>query len=127
MPTTPATRIVANTDSAERPLAGPGRAPDALTDRREDVQEDEHQQERLHEGPGDELADVLAEHGQVAQEQRPEGLAAGDRGRTGLGDDVLTGALGGDGRGHQSRRSFPVRLMKTVSSEGSATERSATE
>ena len=73
----------------ERRLAGTSAAAaDALTDRREHVEEHEHEQERLHERAGDELAEVLAQHDEVALDQRDERGAAGLGDRPDLGGDV---------------------------------------
>ena len=65
IPTTPGTRMVANADCSARPASA-----DALTDLGEDVEEDEAQQERLDQGPQHELAEVLAQHDEIAQQQR---------------------------------------------------------
>ena len=51
-------------------------APDPLAVRREDEEEDENEQERLDQRADDELAEVLAQHHQVAPDQRPAGRAA---------------------------------------------------
>ena len=71
-PTTPATRIVANSDSPGRASAGA----DARADGGEDVEEDEAQEQRLDDRARDELAQALAQHHQVAQQQGGEGDAA---------------------------------------------------
>ena len=46
-----------------------GATADALPDPGEHVQEHEHEQERLDQGPHDELAKVLAQHDEIAQDQ----------------------------------------------------------
>ena len=71
----------------------------------------------------------LREHDQVAQDQRPQRRAAGRERRAGRRQrdrGPSPGASSGrsSGRGGHSRSSFPVRLMNTVSSVGSATDRS---
>ena len=60
-------------------------AADALADLREDVEEDEAEQERLDEHPDHELDQVLAQHHQVAEDQRPQRSPAGVEGRRGSG------------------------------------------
>ena len=77
---------------------------EALADLREDVGEDEDEQERLHDRPDQELAEVAAQDTDVAGEQRAEGLEV---------------------RPH-SRYSRPVRLRKTVSRLGGRLEASRT-
>src|SRR3954447_5197227 len=72
------------------------RAVEALADLREDVGEDEDEQERLHDRPDQELAEVAAKDADVAGEQGAECLQPGAH----------------------SRYSRPVRLRKTVSSLG---------
>ncbi len=110
--------------AGERRLAGP--ASNALADLREDVGEHEHQQQRLHRGADDEQRKALQQHVQIPLEQGGERLAIGDAGRAQL--DQTAPRRGGRRRcvddGCHSRRSFPVRLMKTVSSVGSLTDRS---
>ena len=128
IPTTPGTSTVANADSASLAAA----AADALADRREHVEEDEHEQERLHQRADRELGEVLSQHDQVAQDQReqaPSGLrppsSAQARSRWA---PHRRGAGRGSrrrGGGHQSRSSLPVSEMNTVSRLGSDTERSA--
>src|SRR5271165_311935 len=103
---------------------------DALADRGEDVQELEHEQERLHERTDHELDLVLPQDDEVAEDQRSEGRPAGRELRPRRLDRDPRRALGyGDGgsigSGHQSRSSLPVRLMNTVSRLGSETARSA--
>ena len=98
-----------------------------LADLGEHVEEDEAQEERLHERADHEFDEVLPEHDQVAQHEGPQGDAAGRHGRADRpGGDVELADRALGGRGHQSRSSLPVRLMNTVSSVGSATDRSAT-
>ena len=113
-------------------------AADPLPDRGEDVEEHEHEQERLDQDAEDELDDVLAEHEEVAADESGESRAAGGKGAperlaADAGEDIgglhrLAGGVAGrryaDG-GH-SRSSFPVKLMKTVSSVVSDTDRSCT-
>ena len=96
-------------------------AADALTDAREHVQEHEHEQERLDQRARDELAEVLAQHDQVAQDQRLQrGAAGGERSSAWVDRDRRrVGGQGCRGRGRHSRSSLPVRLMNTVSSVGS--------
>src|SRR5581483_9543370 len=100
------------------------RAADPLSDLREHEREHEDEEEGLQHGARDELPEVLALHGEVAQQQ---GLERGQRGGA-RGTELARGARRGGGghcgRGHQSRRSFPVSWMKTVSSVGSDTETS---
>ena len=67
MPTTPGTSTVANADCRCR--AAPA---DALPDLREHVEEDEAQQERLDDRAQHELPQVLAQHDEVAQQQRDQ-------------------------------------------------------
>ncbi len=96
---------------------------------REDVEEDEADKEGLDEGPENELPEVLAEDDEVPQQESAEGRPPGGRDRAQRnGRDAPEGHVGtaeqlasGDGssRRHQSLSSFPVRLMKTVSSVGS--------
>ena len=126
MPTTPG-----DEDGGERRTRrlAPPAAADPLADGREDVQEDEDEQERLDEGAGDELAQVLLQHGEVPLQQGDERLPAG-LDRPGGSQRRCVVALGGVASvgvtgGHQSRRSFPVRLMNTVSSVGSVIDRSS--
>ena len=73
-PTTPATSTVAKPARRRRPAAA-----DALADLREDVEEDEARAERLEDRARDELAQVLAQHHEVAQaggaEARPGSTA----------------------------------------------------
>ncbi len=115
-PITPATSAV------EKPSAPLGAA-DALTDLREHVREHEDEQQRLEQRAGQELLDVLAQHHEVAEQQRAErgarrgGRACASGTRLAIGLETV-----GDGR--HSRRSFPVRLMNTVSSVGSVADRS---
>src|SRR5436305_4714306 len=102
-------------------------ATDSLADRRKHVQEDEHQEERLQDRAGQELLEVLLQHREVAQQQSGEGAPAGlDGGAAQLCALVARHHSTGCRcrGGHQSRSSFPVRLMKTVSSVGSLTVRS---
>ena len=89
------------------------RAADRLADLREHVREHEDQQQRLHHRAAEEHPELLAQHGEVAQEQRAERAC----GPTAADVRALTPRVGGGGH---SRRSFPVRLMKTVSSVGLA-------
>ena len=120
IPTTPGTRIVAKADCAT--VAVPA---DALPDLREDVQEDEAEQERLDDRAQHELPQVLAQHDEVAQQQRAErGPARGGHGAGGAAADPPGRRLRGHRCGHQSRSSLPVRLMNTVSRLGSETDRS---
>src|SRR5581483_11141523 len=104
-------------------------AADTLADRRKDVEEREHEQEGLHERAGHELTEVLAQHGEVALKQRDQRSPARLGGRPDLGGDLAVrdrAGLRAGGHGcHQSRNSLPVRLMNTVSSVGSVTDRSA--
>ena len=88
IPTTPGTRMVAKAGLGRRPLA-----PDALADLREHEEEHEAQQERLDQRPQHELAQVLAQHQEVAQDQRPQGGHAGGRAECsgGRSTDVLVG------------------------------------
>ncbi len=58
-------------------------AADALADLREHVEEDEAEQERLDQHPDHELDEVLAQHHQVPEDQRPQGDAAGVERRAG--------------------------------------------
>src|SRR5829696_8196451 len=58
----------------------PGATADALPDLREHVREHEHEQERLEQRPGEELVELLAQHGEVAQEERLERDPAGGGG-----------------------------------------------
>ena len=67
IPTTPGTSTVAN-DVARRPPL-----PTDWPILREHVEEDEDQQERLDDGPHDELDHVLAQHGEVPQQQGVRG------------------------------------------------------
>ena len=60
-------------------------SPDGLPDLGEDVEEDEAQEKRLHDGSDDELDLVLPQHHQVAQDQRPQRDAAGRRWPSGVG------------------------------------------
>src|SRR5436305_3876159 len=104
-------------------------ATDSLADRRKHVQEDEHQEERLQDRAGQELLEVLLEHREIAQQQPGEGAPAGLHGGPAQLGALVTRergrrGCGGCGGGHQSRSSFPVRLMNTVSSVGSLTVRS---
>ena len=112
----------------ERRLAGGApAAPDALADGGEHVQEDEYQQEGLEDRAGQELLEVLPQHSEVAEQQPDEGaLARLERRAAELGTLVARerGRRRRGRRSHQSRSSFPVRLMKTVSSVGSVTVRS---
>src|SRR3954467_61571 len=80
------------------------RAVEALADLREDVREDEDEQERLHNRPDQELAEVAAKDADVAGEQRAECLQPGAH----------------------SRYSRPVRLRKTVSRLGGRLDASRT-
>src|SRR5262249_24622457 len=80
------------------------RAVKALSDLREDVGEDEDEQERLHDRPDQELAEVAAQDADVAREQRAERLQI---------------------RLH-SRYSRPVRLRKTASRLGGRLDASRT-
>ena len=110
-----------NQDAREGRFAGrPAATTHALTDLREHIQENEYEQERLDERAADELAEVLLQHREVALEERPERLAARLDGRPA----ATCALIDEDRRCHQSRSSFPVRLMKTVSRVGSATARS---
>ena len=96
---------MAKADSA----AGPPPAADALADLREDVEEDEAQQERLHQGPDDELDEVLAQHHQVAEDQGPQGDPAGRRTSSGSAS-VCDGGIGGLGaRRRLISRAAPCR------------------
>src|ERR1019366_3395207 len=125
-----------NEDSGKRRLS-PGEAggSDALPDLRKHVEKHEAQEERLHQGANGELDEVLAQHHEVAQDERVERRPTRRRGGTSGrgrhasrrrgGDHGGQGLAGSGGSRHQSRRSFPVNPMKTVSSVGSATERSA--
>ena len=70
---------MAKADSRRR-TAAPA---DALADLREHVEEDEAEEERLDQHPDDELDEVLAQHHQVAEDEGPEGDAAGVERRTG--------------------------------------------
>ena len=101
---------------------------DRGADLRKDVEKDEHQKERLKDRPGDENAQVLAKDNEVPQELGFERRPARRDGRPGRGQPRRL--AGGESRRahgvHHSRRSFPVSLMNTVSSVGSATERSVT-
>ena len=67
IPTTPG-----HQDGRERGLGRRAVPADALADLREDVQEDEAQQERLDDRAQHELPQVLAQHHQVAQQQRAQ-------------------------------------------------------
>ena len=117
MPTTPATRSVENPAAASA-------ATDALADLREHVGEHEHQQQRLEDRARDELLERLPQHDEVAQDQRAERDARRGH-RLAVRARAWWARSGIGGRGH-SRRSFPVRLMKTVSSVGSVIDRSET-
>ena len=104
-------------DGGEVGFAGAAAATaDAGADGREDVEEHEAQEQRLDDRARDERAQVLSQHHQVAQQKRTEGDAAGTRRRVRPIEIVA-----GGGCGHQSRRSFPVKPMNTVSSDGGAT------
>ena len=85
--TTPATSSVEN--SARR-----RRAADALADLREHVGEHEDEQERLQERAGDELLERLAQHDEVAQQQRAERDAWPRRRACGAGASAV-GVVGG--------------------------------
>ena len=99
----------------------PACAADALPDLREHVGEHEDEQQRLHDRADDERGHALAQDREVAQQQRAE------RGRSRAPDGAAPRRVARRrGRGAHSRRSFPVRLMNTVSSVGSVTERSVT-
>ena len=122
-PTTPATSAVENS------AAPRARAADALADLREDVREHEDEQQRLEQGAGQELLDVLAQHDEVAEQQRaerdPRRRARGERAGTSVARRGRRRRRGGRVVAH-SRSSLPVRLMKTVSSVGAVAERSWT-
>src|SRR5712691_646289 len=119
-------------DRRERGLIGRAVASDALPDLGEHVEEHEAEQERLDQRADDEFPQVLAEHDQVAQQQRAKRGPTGGRDRAGrdVGDlragrlDFLGGRLRGYWSCHQSLSSLPVRLMKTVSRLGSEIDRS---
>src|SRR5207247_8806246 len=85
--------------------------------------EHEHEQERLQDRARDEFLERLAQDDEVAQEQRAERDAC--RGY-GLARRRQRRRRGRDADGGHSRRAFPARLMNTVSSVGSGTERSDT-
>ena len=77
-------------------------AADALADLREHVGEHEHQQQRLQQRAGDELLQVLAQHGEVAQQQGAERDPAALRWACGASGRRRTGRGGG-------RRSTVIR------------------
>src|SRR5437867_3521530 len=119
---------------ARVPIVSPRAAPttvakgvtvNALPDLREDVREDEDEQQRLHDRPGGEDAQVLPQHLEVAAELRHERLRRRPADGTEVGERLsLAGRrFGGDGH---SRSSLPVSRMKTVSSVGSVRDRSVT-
>ena len=81
IPTTPGTRTVANEDSPP----DLSRAPDRLADLREDVEEDEAEQEGLHERADRELEEVLAQHGEVAQQRAPAARSGSRRASSAAG------------------------------------------
>src|SRR5262249_32297872 len=108
-------------DEDVREVRGRGTA-DALADLREHVREHEDEQQRLQDRAGDELLQVLPEHGEVARDQRAERRDATLP--KGNPFDAGAGGLSGDRR--HSRSSLPVRLMKTVSRLVSAEARSVT-
>ena len=129
MPTTPATRTVANADSdAAAPAADPGAPADGLADLGEHVEEHEAQEERL-----DDACAARTPRRSCAARRGRGGAAP--RGRCGSRRTPCASRRGPRGVarrrcvavvGHQSRSSLPVRLMNTVSRVGSATERSST-
>jgi hypothetical protein len=59
-------------DGCEGRLCRGPKPPDALADLRENEQENKAQQERLDQGAQHELPPVLAQHEQVARNERPE-------------------------------------------------------
>ena len=62
-------------DEQRRELADAARAADRLADLREHVREHEDQQQRLHDRAAEEHPVLLAQHGDVAQQQRAERVA----------------------------------------------------
>src|ERR1700722_5177964 len=127
-----------NQDGGEgrlRPGDPAGRT-DALTDLREDIEKHEAEKEWLDQSSDGEFDQVFPHHHQVAHDEGAESGPTGRGGGAGRGQryvmrrhasETLSGSGIRSGGRHQSRRSFPVSPMNTVSRVGSATERSARE
>ena len=99
---------------------------DPLAYQGEDVEEHEHEQERLDHRPSDERSEVLLQYGEVAEDQgaaTPRGLRRTST-EWGPARSVLPGDASFWGRDGHLAQLLPVRVMNTVSSVGSVTDRS---